>query len=156
MDNFKSQEAKDYNYLYIVSTVSIKERTKEDLKKDFEITKLEYPSWRNKTFEEYCEFENGWNRDKYKMNEEDNSYFLDLQKAKSSVINNFADINDCGAYNYAVIKKVPMNRAYGMIHVEEIYLFKYNLDTYGYTEVSLNENDETKYITSIISPINMF
>lgn len=155
MDDFKSQESKGYTYLYVVSTVSLKERTKEDLKKDFEITKLEYPSWQNKTFEQYYEFEKGWNRDKYIMNEEDNSYFLDFQKARNSVINNFADINDGGIYNYAVIKKVPMNMAYVMIHVEEMYLFKYNLDADIYIEVSLNEDDETKYITSIISPIDM-
>lgn len=155
MDNFKSQESKDYNCLYIVSTVSLKERTKENFKKDFEIAKLEYPSWQNKTFEQYYEFEKSWNREKYIMNEEDNSYFLDFQKARNSVINNFADINDGGTYNYAIIKKVPMNMAYGMIHIEGLYLFKYNLDSDSYIEIPLNEDDEAKYIASIISPIEM-
>lgn len=141
-------------YLYIVSTISLKKRTEDDLKKEFEIYKVKYPSWKEKTFEQYYEFQKGWNWHKYSISQEDNAYFLKLEEAKLAVKENFGDINDGGAYNYALIKKVPMNRAYGMIYVEELYIFEYEIATDTYEEVSLNKNDETKYITSIVSPNN--
>lgn len=150
----KVGSVEDNKYLYMVSTVSLKKRTEDDLKKEFEVYKVKYPSWKEKTFEQYYEFQKGWNWHKYSMTQEDNSYFLDLEKAKSCVKKNFADINDGGVYNYALIKKIPLNRAYAMIHVDELYIFEYEVATDTYKEVSLNENDETKYITSIVSPCN--
>lgn len=141
-------------YLYIITTVSIKKKTEDDLKKEFEIHKIKYPSWKEKTFEQYYEFQKEWNWHKYNMSQENNSYFLDLEEAKSCVERNFADISDSGLYNYVLIKKVHLAKAYTMIDVEELYIFKYERKTDTYREVSLYENDETKYITSIIDPSN--
>lgn len=135
-------------YLYIVSTVSLKELSENDLKKDFELHKVQYPGWKNKTFQEYCEFKKGWGRDKYELSQEDNSYFLDFEKAKECVERNFADINDGGAYNYTVIKRTPLEKAYAMTYVEELHIFKYDNKTSTYKELPLDTNNETKYIAS--------
>lgn len=142
-------------YLYIVSTVDLKEKTDEDLKKEYEVYKVKYPSWKEKSYESFYEFQEGWNWHKYSFEQEENSYFLDLDKAKASVESNFADINDGGVYNYALIKKVPLEYAYAMTRVEELYLFKYDRELDSYVEIELNKDDESKYITSVVFPLNI-
>lgn len=140
-------------YLYVVTTTSLKEKTEEDLRKEFEVYKARYSSWKEKTYEQFYDFQKGWNWHKYDLKEEDNSYFLNLEEAKKCVKKNFADINDGGVFNYVLIKKVPVGMAYAMIHVNELYIFKYERETDIYKEVSINEDEETKYIASVVSPI---
>lgn len=150
----KKDDSCENKYLYIVSTISLKKITEDDLKKDFEIFKVKYPFWKNKTFEQYYEFKKELNSHKYHMSQEDNSYFLDLKKAKSCVEKNFADINDGGVYNYVLIKKIPLSLAYAMIYVEELYIFEYEPETSTYIEIPLNKDDESSYIVSTIPCLN--
>lgn len=141
---------KNINYIYVVSTVSLKIRTEEDLNLDFEIHKIKYPYWRNKSYEDFYNFEKGWNYHKYKLEKEDNSYFLSLEDAKDAVSRNFANINDGGVYNYVLINKIPIGKAYAMLQSEDVYIFKYDKELDVYTEVDLDSSEETKYITSLV------
>lgn len=144
---------REKRYIYVVSTVDLKEKTEAMLKSEYEQTKAKYDTWKNKSYEEFYEFQKGWGWHRYKLRQEDNSYFMELDKAKEAVINNFADINDGGTYNYALIKKVPVGKAYGMLSVKELYIFKYDRESDKYIEVGLEDNEETKYIISNIAPI---
>ena len=95
---------KDEDCLFIISTVELKEKTEKDLMVEYEVYKLKYPFWANKSYERFCDFQKEWHWNKYSFKEEDNSYFTDIREAKSFVEGNFADINDGGIYDYALIK----------------------------------------------------
>lgn len=139
------------NWIYVVTTIRLEEKTEKDIVKDFEINKIKYPRWKNKTIKEYQEFLKSWKMDKYLISQEDNSYFLDLKQAKYNVEENVADINDGGAYNYVVIKKIPLNVAYGTIIIEDYYIYRYNKEIRKYMEVKLDENEEVKHLVSIFN-----
>ena len=150
-DEYENDEFDDFieeekNDLYIVTTVSLKSRTEDDIKKEYEIYKIKYPVWKVKSYENFCDYLNSWNLYNYTISQEDNSYYFNLNEAKEMVINNIGDINDGGIYNYVLIKKVPARRVYANTNIEEYYLFKFNKNTRVYKEISINDSDEAKYI----------
>lgn len=135
-------------WIYVVSTINLKEKSKEDIIREYEISKLKFPLWKNKTLEQYYEFIRSWNKDRYSISCEDNAYFVDLEIAKLYVEKNTCDINDGGVYNYAIIKKIPLNTIYACTLLEDVYIYTYNKDTSKYTEVNLDSSEEVKYISS--------
>ena len=144
---------KENGLVYIVSTVSIKEKTEEKLKEEFEIHKIKYPKWQNSTFEDFCEFKKGWNQYKYTMHMEDSAYFLNFDEAKDFVVDNTSDINDGGVFNYAVIKAVATKKAYANLLVDKLSIFKYDIECDKYIEVKLDSNEEVRYILKQVSPL---
>lgn len=140
-------------YLYIVTTISLKKKTELDRKKDFELKKYKYPRWRAKTYEDYCELLQSLKKYDYEINQEDNSYYLDLNKAREIVLKNIGDINDGGVYNYVVIKKICLNKVYANVAPEDAYLFRFCKNMRLYKEISLNEDNEAKFIADYISPL---
>ena len=142
MENYKNR------YIFIVSTINLKEKSYEDLMKEYEIFKIKYNTWRKSTFEEFINFQKEWARDRYELTDEDNAYFLEFDKAKEAVEENINDINDSGVYNYALIRKVNLNSMYAKQLPEEIYIFKFNKQKMKY---DLNEDindEEYKFIHS--------
>lgn len=140
-------------YLYIITTISLKNKTELDRKKDFELQKYKYPRWKTKTYIDYCELLKSLKKYDYEINQEDNSYYLDLDKAREIILKNIADINDGGVYNYVAIKKVCLNKVYANVVPEDAYLFKFCNNTRLYKEISLNEDNEAKFIADYISPL---
>lgn len=142
----EKQIDKEVSNVYIVSTIKLNEKTKDDLLKEYEIYKIKYSGWKEKTYDSFYKFQEDWNWHKYNLEIEDNSYFLDLEKAKTCVENNFCDINDGGLYNYVLIKKVCLEKAYAKTFSIEGYLFEFNSDSRTYKEVPIDLNEETQYI----------
>lgn len=136
------------DYIYIVRTINLTQKTESDLHKEYEIAKIKYPKT-YKNYKQYLEdFLISWNNDKYSMLYEDNSCFNDYELAESNVINNIYDINDGGVYNYVAIIKIPVNGLYSICEIseEDIILFKFNQDTDTYYKINYGYNEETRLI----------
>ena len=144
------------NTIFIVKTINLRSLTEKNLKDDFEVLKIKNKLWRNRTFEEYVEFEADWDRDKYKATSEDNAYFNNLDEAKEFVINNTCDLNDGGVFNYIIIQEVPINSSYAYTRIESNYLFKFNRSTNKYEQTDFNFDEETKYISRRYENISIF
>ena len=143
-DDFVEEEGK--KDLYVITTVSLKKRLESDIRKEYEIYKIKYPVWKLKTYENFCEFLKSWNWYDYTLSQEDNSYFFNLSEAKDRVIHNIGHINDGGIYNYVVIKKVPIEKIHANSDIKEYYLFIFNKNIGLYEEVTIDDNEEIKYI----------
>jgi len=136
-------------YIYIVRTIDLKVKTEQDLRNGYEIFKINYPSWRTRTYEEYIDFMKNWDDDKYEISFEDNCYCGSYGTAFEKITNNECDINDGGVYDYASIVKIPLNRCYAESYVrkEDITLFKFNYEKDRYDEVGTeNENEIIKWL----------
>lgn len=137
--------------LFILKAISLKEKTEEDLKRDFDIVKIKYNVWKYKTLKEYIEFEKGWNRDKFNINTENILYSLDKMRAKELLIKNVADFNDGGAYNYAILLSIPQDTAYAeLTDINEYELFKYNQKTSTYELITDLNDEKAQYIISTL------
>ena len=133
------------NNLFILKTIQIKEKSEEDLHREWLIRNIQYDT--NKmTCEDYIEFLDSWDDKKYSYDYENNCYFTDLEKAKFYATSNMGDINDGGVYNYVAIVEVPYNRTYATTEIQSIYIFKFNYKKDTYEEVDLNSSEETKFI----------
>jgi hypothetical protein len=130
--------------LYILKTISIRNKTEDDLHKDWQIYKLQYRH--DTSYNQYIKFLKSWKCDKYSYSEENNCYFTDLSIAKQFAEQNVSDINDGDIYNYIAIIEVPFNCTYADTEISDLYIFKYNNNSDNYNEVDSNFNDETKYI----------
>jgi hypothetical protein len=135
-------------HIYMVRTISLNEKSEDDLQREFEIFKLKYPIWINKTYEEFLHFQQSWKEDKYSISYEDNAYCENYEIAHKKVINNACDINDGGSYNYIAIIKVPMNGCYAMTYTQrsDINLFKFDMDRLSYLEVNDYDTEEAKWL----------
>lgn len=136
------------DYIYIIRTIELINKTQEVINKEFEIYKIEHPKGKIKNYDEFLEFQKSWDQDKFILHCEDNSYFTDLEIAKDKVINNICDINDGGVYNYSVVLKVPTNCIYAITYIKEddVSLFKFDKELNKYYEISKDFNKETNYI----------
>lgn len=134
--------------IYIIRTIELLNKTEEDIKKEFEIYKIEHPKGKIKNYDEFFEFQKSWGQDKYVMNCEDNSYCTNFETAKNKVINNICDINDGGVYNYCAILKVPVNCIYATTYIKEndIILFKFDREINKYYQISKDFDKEANYI----------
>lgn len=138
------------DHIYIIRTINLKSKTESDLKKEYEIAKINYPNWRNNTYFDYVNFLKSWNNDKYEMTYEDNGYYDNSGIAMKKILSNTFDINDGGVYNYAMLIKTPLNHLYAMTEIKEdnivLYKFDYNTDEYYLIEYEYDEEEETKFI----------
>lgn len=140
------------NYIYIIKTISLKSKTEEDRQKEFEICKINYPLWKEATYQDYITFSKEWNEYDYKISSEDNCYCDEYDFTKNNVIDNSTDINDGGVYNYVAVIHTPINHAYAMTNIEQndIHLFKFNSHSEKYDEVGYKDSKESKFIINKI------
>lgn len=137
--------------LYILRTIDLDDRTDEDRSLEFQKFQVQYPIWKDKTFEHYIEFIKSWDEYNYTMNYEDNSYFESIETAKEYALMNMGDMNDGGVYNYVAIIAVPYGLCYATFTgVEELYLFKFNYKNDCYESIELMEDDKSKYLCSVL------
>jgi len=139
------------NYIYIVRTIDLTEKTQSDLEREFEVMKINHPLWKTKTYEEFIDFMKGWKWDKYKQDYENNAYFETYEQAYEKVINNVCDINDGGIYDYVSIIKMPMNCCYTESYLEEndTTLFKFNYKEDTYFEINKDFDEKTKWLSGL-------
>lgn len=127
--------------IYEVNLLRIEDRTPESFEKELQLENVRYN--REISLERYKERVCSFNQllEKYNLcNIDANAYFLSLTDAKNSVINNCADINAAGCYNYACIISYPIGLMYGTSEPNEFYLFKYNREKDEYVEISSSED----------------
>lgn len=139
------------NNLYILKTISITEKTKLDLQKEWKARNVIYDNYVG--YEKYIILLKTLNMDKYVYEEENNCYFIDMENARDCAENNIADINDGGLYNYIAIIEIPFDQTYAATEIQSLHIFKFNDVTNGYDEVVLNNafvkiEDEVQYIIS--------
>lgn len=135
--------------IYIGKMISLKEKTKEDIEKEFEIIKIKNKSWQSKTLDDYINFIKNWCNYDYIMSTEDNCYGLDYNEIENLIINNYADVNDGGIYNYATIIEIPINKMYAYTEVISIQIFKYNKESNKYEK----QNEHSKEMEYIIKKL---
>lgn len=152
-NGFKVVNLADSPSIYILKTISLKKKTEEDLIKEWKIRNIKYSN-KEVSYEDYLEYLESWNEKEYDFSEEDNCYFTDLATAKEYAVSNMADMNDGGVYDYALIVKTDLNRAYAMTNYEEPYFFKFNYDTHKYEEVDLNDSEKGKMILKKLCIVN--
>lgn len=122
--------------IYILAAIDIKPLTEDDLKTEFEIMKLKYPLWRNKTFEDFCYWLSEiYGQNNYAMEIYDAAYFLNPVTAWQYAENNITDINECGSYPYLAIYTRPTNHMYAETYPSGVTLFQYNPKTDKYDEI---------------------
>lgn len=135
------------NNLFIVRTISLKKLSQKDIEKDFEVTKILSPIWKDKTIEEFIEFKKGFNDDKYSLEGEDFTYVQDKDSAEKCILRNQADMNDGGAYKYAAILEVPYGVSYSTsMYLQSFELYEFNKEKETYEKVSFDKNEETQTI----------
>ena len=130
--------------IYVVYAVTIHRRTEDELKRKFEITKLQY----NKPEMKYEDFERiyrSFHDFEFSTGAEPVGYFTDLENARTSVKGNFGDINECGSYPYASIVGYETECAYpsSTVNLEEVEVYKYNRENDVYEQ--LFEKDKIFY-----------
>lgn len=137
--------------IYLVQVLNIKKKTEKDFEKDFKIFKEKYDWYKGKTVEEFKEYIK--NDDVYRMfrlsdynitEAEDVGFFTNEETAKECVINNYADINECGSYPYAVIIPIKANTLYPECHaigIKEYSTMIFEFDNENDKYVQLNEKD---------------
>ena len=143
------------NYIYIVRTIDLKQKTEQDLRNEFEICRINHPLWKTKTYKDYIKFLKGWKKDKYSISYEDNAYCESWEIAYEKITTNACDMNDGGVFNYASIIKTPINCCYptSCIIDNNISLFKFNRDTDDYFKIDENFNEETKWMIDAVRGI---
>ena len=100
---------------YRVMSLEICEKTEEDHKIEFEITKLEHDSWKDKSFEDFKKFKQSWGEWNYAITEGPDGCFDTYDEAAFYVTHNIGDIHET-CYNYVVI--VPVYTGSMFTHVE--------------------------------------
>lgn len=131
--------------IYILSAVDIQPVTQEILEKEFEVTKIRYPAWKNKTFQEFLQIKADTYETKYNIETYDTAYFLNPLTAEQYAKENMADINEAGSYPYLVIYSRPTNHMYAEANKTEVRLFVYERETDSYREIKNIKADE-KYL----------
>lgn len=150
---------KNTEKIYVVNAIYADELTKEDNEKEFEIYKIRYEIWKNKTFEEFLNFQRGYKKDKWNIGGFDSSYHTTKEEAIKFITENIGDINEAGCYNYASVSPIPMGCAYynSRMNKNDIVLFKWNKGTHRYeifnktTENSELYNGLISYVWGFIS-----
>lgn len=122
------------NQIYILSAVSLKQNTQEDIQKQKEIHNLQYN--RNDTLKDYVKWLAGIQQLRYHVDTYDTAYFEDLSTAMEYAKANMADINESGAYEYLAIYSRPLNIMYADAYDCEVHVFVYNKDTHHYDEIT--------------------
>lgn len=123
--------------LFILKTISIEEKTEEDLQREWEVNVLLHGQI---TFERYKELMRSWWQDRYTYAESDVAYFTDLEMAIHSAKVNMCDINEAGSYEYVAIAEVSTNRIYTNCYPLSVRVFKYNRENNSYEPVETNDD----------------
>ena len=138
------------DYIYIVKTISLHEKTEDDLQKEFKTFKINHPIWLLKSYNDFLDFQTSWNDNKYSIDYDDNCYCDSYKLAYIKLLNNVCDINDGGSYNYGCVVKTPLDVTYASSYIEndDITLYKFNLETDCYDLIDKNYDSETKFIVN--------
>lgn len=133
-------------FIYYVEAVDIDEKTEEDLKKEYEIHKIKYNE--NMTYEEFIRFKKGWKEDKFTISSFISSYHLSKEEALEYAKRNIGDINEAGAYPYAVVVTAPVGMTYYnscQNKNEDFIILKYNREKDEYEELEEGEKKTPLY-----------
>lgn len=148
----KDKQQKKNNNLFIVRTFSLKKVVDEDLNIEYEVFKIKYKAWKNKTFEEFLSWHKDFHKNPYDIESEDFAYFETKEEAADSILRNQADMNDGGAYKYASIVEVPYKVSYpNSMYVQSVTLYRFNKKTEKFEIIDMETDEETRAIKNIFS-----
>ena len=141
-----NKETKEIECVYVVRAIYVDEITEEKNKKEYEIYKLKYPGWKEKTYEDFLEFQKGWKKDKWDIGGFDSSYHMTKEEAIEYATKNIGDINEAGCYMYAAVCPLPLGVAYYNTDIDrnEILLFKYCNEKDEYEPLNIEEEGMEK------------
>lgn len=126
---------------YIVFVIDIYEKTQQD----------HYNEWldsdKYSSAIDFWEQQKRWGEYTYQGVFEEMGFFTDCSEATQAVVNNMADINECGSWNYAAIVPINLNCMYpwGETDRSEISLFQYNNEAYHFDKIK-NNTQLARYI----------
>lgn len=133
--------------IYVLSILSIKQKTEDMLKKELEIHNLKYNQ--NLTMDKYIDFINNFNPYASKYTDscgEQNAYFLNASDAIYAAEHNLGDVNEAGVYNYITIVALPIGQMYAHMEPSEFYVFKYNEKDGGYNQITNTDDEIYKFL----------
>lgn len=111
--------------IYAVYQVTVKDKTDESRRRDFEIHKLIHNKY-HKTFEQYEEFLKSWDDYYYYYGFELNALFKNYSSAEEAVKTNCCGIDEAGVFNYAIIVGLPLDAMYAEAEpTSKVDVFKY-------------------------------
>lgn len=119
--------------VFVLFAVSVSPKTQEQIDKDYAAQKLKY---KKMTKEYYLDMLKHTYEDKFNIFFEPNAYFIDEKEAQYYIENNMADINDGGAYEYAMIIQYPLNQVYPMPTQRTLYKYVRETDRYAKVDYS--------------------
>lgn len=130
----------DREYLYIVKTFDIRERTDEEIEKEFECLKVQYDAYKNKTIEEYRNSLESEGKLQYAVYMESSSYHKTEEDARYFIEHNIGGLDD-GCFNYAAAVKIPFGIYMGeYTDVEDVIPYVYNRELGTFELISDTEN----------------
>lgn len=133
-------------YLYILYAVDAWECSEEEMEKKLARFRLEKPSQKDCTMEEFLEI--GWEEHTdYSITIQPDifGYFTDEGTAFQLAIEDAKNYTDHGCYRYGAVTKVPLNSEDA--EVKNLWLFRYDKETKR--GVLLERPTETKVTTAI-------
>lgn len=129
--------------IYILTIADSYEVTEESMRIKFASYQAKYP---NRTFESYVKYLKNWDEDRFTFVIEPMGYFLDEQTAIEYAEANMGDINECGAFPYAIVSSIPLNRVYPTCNFRTHKLFEYNKKTNRYESVDWDAKEDTRIL----------
>ena len=138
--------------IYIVMPILLKEKTKEDLEKEYRhfLFKLNLKEEEH-SFEKFISKNLSKGEKKFYINSFISSYHLTLEKAKLYAQQNVGDINEAGCYNYVCVCTADTDCTYYNTYQnlnEDFIVYKFDFVTDEY--VPVEETEENKEILTVI------
>ena len=136
-------------YIYILSGIEVRKLTDAQIQKNFEVFKKKYANKREITFNYYKQFMYICNKlpVDIMISRDDIAYFISEKAAIESAKSNIGDFNDGGIYNYAIVERLPLNRAYPITCSDAKYwYFVFNGNSFSYSLIDPNTDELAGYI----------
>lgn len=146
------------DYVYKIVAASVKEKTDESRRTEYEIAKLKFPAFISKGFDGYENFLRDWGEYNYSVCTGPEGFFLTECEALYAAENNIDDINECGYYPYVVVMPVAVGTVYpeSMLSRKDMVLFKYNKEAERYSRVKRSSyTPAEKCVIKVVSDVWM-
>ena len=128
--------------IYCVKVYDIEEATDERHEKEYKALLAKKGPNYKMSFDRFKEIQRSSGKGFYYFSSEYTSFHLSEEEAIEYVLENIADINDGGVYNYAAVIGIPVGCAYFETHIDQkndIKLFKFNREKSKYEYLSEEE-----------------
>lgn len=141
-----AKKIEDVSYesnIYILYAVDIIPVTQKGLEIGFAAYHARFP---DRTYDDFLRYKKNWKEDKFTFDVYPMGYFIDEKTAVDYTESNMGDINEAGAYPYAIVSQMPLNRVYPHCNTRNARLFLFNKGTERYEKIGWDYSEGTKIL----------